>query len=67
MVLALFLWTSETMAAGPSVSIDLGADAPKQTAVVVQILMLLTVLSLDRKSTRLNSSHGGISRMPSSA
>ena len=46
MVLALFLWTSETMAAGPSVSIDLGADAPKQTAVVVQILMLLTVLSL---------------------
>ena len=25
------------------------------------------ILSLDRKSTRLNSSHGGISRMPSSA
>ena len=25
------------------------------------------VFSLDRKSTRLNSSHGGISRMPSSA
>lgn len=33
-------------AAGPSVSIDLGADSPKQTAVVIQILILLTVLSL---------------------
>ena len=28
---------------------------------------LLTELAVDRKSTRLNSSHGGISRMPSSA
>jgi len=34
------------MAAGPSVSIDLGTDSPKQTAVVIQILILLTVLSL---------------------
>lgn len=33
-------------AAGPSVSIDLGTDSPKQTAVVIQILILLTVLSL---------------------
>lgn len=33
-------------ATGPSVSIDLGPDAPKHTAVVIQILMLLTVLSL---------------------
>lgn len=33
-------------AAGPSVSIDLGSDSPKQTAVVIQILILLTVLSL---------------------
>jgi flagellar biosynthetic protein FliP len=31
---------------GPSVSIDLGGDGPKQTAVVIQILILLTVLSL---------------------
>lgn len=31
---------------GPSVSIDLGGDGPKQTAVVIQILVLLTVLSL---------------------
>ena len=45
-------------AAGPSVSIDLGSEGPKQTAVVIQILISLTVLSLaDRKSTRLNSSH----------
>ena len=28
---------------------------------------LFVVVSGDRKSTRLNSSHGGISRMPSSA
>ena len=44
--LTLVAWPTETMATGPSVSIDLGSDAPKQTAVVIQILMLLTVLSL---------------------
>ena len=27
----------------------------------------IILLGIDRKSTRLNSSHGGISRMPSSA
>ena len=43
---ALVLSASNATAAGPSVSIDLGSDAPKQTAVVVQILILLTVLSL---------------------
>ena len=37
---------SEAAAAGPSVSIDFGADGPKQTAVVIQIVILLTVLSL---------------------
>ena len=37
---------SESVAAGPSVSIDFGADGPKQTTVVIQILILLTVLSL---------------------
>jgi flagellar biosynthetic protein FliP len=42
----LVLSASHVAAAGPSVSIDLGSDAPKQTAVVVQILILLTVLSL---------------------
>jgi flagellar biosynthetic protein FliP len=36
----------EVVAAGPSVSIDFGADGPKQTAVTIQILILLTVLSL---------------------
>ena len=43
---AFVLSASNVAAAGPSVSIDLGSDAPKQTAVVVQILILLTVLSL---------------------
>lgn len=43
---AFVLSASNATAAGPSVSIDLGSDAPKQTAVVVQILILLTVLSL---------------------
>jgi flagellar biosynthetic protein FliP len=36
----------EAVAVGPSVSIDLGADGAKHTAVVIQILILLTVLSL---------------------
>ena len=36
----------EAVAVGPSVSIDFGADGPKQTAVVIEILILLTVLSL---------------------
>lgn len=39
-------WPETAWAAGPSVSIDLGSDGPKQTAVVIQILILLTVLSL---------------------
>ncbi len=33
-------------AAGPSVSLDFGSEGPKQMAVVIQILILLTVLSL---------------------
>ena len=32
-----------------------------------QVPAILDVYGIDRKSTRLNSSHGGISRMPSSA
>ena len=36
----------DVLAAGPSVTIDLGSDGAKHTAVVVQILILLTVLSL---------------------
>lgn len=46
----LFLWLllldSPVQAQGPSVTIDLGQQGPKQTAVVLQILALLTVLSL---------------------
>ncbi|MBX3331941.1 MAG: flagellar type III secretion system pore protein FliP [Nitrospira sp.] len=42
----LVMSPSEAAAVGPSVSIDFGADGPKQTAVVIQILILLTVLSL---------------------
>jgi flagellar biosynthesis protein FliP len=45
-VMLLCLSSSGAAAGGPSVSIDLGADGPKQTAVVIQILILLTVLSL---------------------
>lgn len=37
---------AEAATNGPSVSIDLGAGGPKQMAVVIQILILLTVLSL---------------------
>lgn len=47
LVVALcLLMPAVASAAGPSVSIDLGSDSPKQTAVVIQILILLTVLSL---------------------
>lgn len=42
----LVMPSSEATAVGPSVSIDFGEGGPKQTAVVVQILILLTVLSL---------------------
>jgi flagellar biosynthesis protein FliP len=47
LVVALcLLMPAVASATGPSVSIDLGSDSPKQTAVVIQILILLTVLSL---------------------
>jgi flagellar biosynthetic protein FliP len=45
-ILFLLASSSEAVAGGPSVSIDLGSGGPKQTAVVIQILILLTVLSL---------------------
>lgn len=38
--------SSDAAAGGPSVSLDLGTGGPKQAAVVIQILILLTVLSL---------------------
>ena len=45
-VAVLLATPTETLAGGPSISIDLGGDASNHTAVVVQILILLTVLSL---------------------
>lgn len=42
----LLIPLSDAVASGPSVSFDFGPDGPKQTAVVIQILILLTVLSL---------------------
>lgn len=42
----LLLPLSDAVASGPSVSLDFGSGGPKQTAVVIQILILLTVLSL---------------------
>lgn len=42
----LLMPSSGSAASGPSVSIDFGANGPQQTAVVIQILILLTVLSL---------------------
>ena len=47
LVCLLFGMTQDAIgAANPSVTIDLGQTGPKQTAVVLQILALLTVLSL---------------------
>jgi flagellar biosynthetic protein FliP len=45
-MMLLVMAPPEAVAVGPSVSIDLGADGAKHTAVVIQILILLTVLSL---------------------
>ncbi|HJR76563.1 MAG TPA: flagellar type III secretion system pore protein FliP [Nitrospiraceae bacterium] len=42
----MLLQGAPALAQGPSVTIDLGQQGPKQTAVVLQILALLTVLSL---------------------
>ena len=36
-------------------------------AITVALVLLLNRFALDRKSTRLNSSHPSLSRMPSSA
>lgn len=44
--LAVAAWTGEVRADGPAITIDLGSAAKGQTSVVMQILGLLTVLSL---------------------
>ncbi|MFN3680433.1 MAG: flagellar type III secretion system pore protein FliP [Nitrospira sp.] len=47
LTILLCCWpTTDTWASGATISIDLGSDSPKQTAAVIQILILLTVLSL---------------------
>lgn len=45
-LLACLLGASSAQAEGPTLTLDLGAGGTKQTAVVLQILALLTVLSL---------------------
>ena len=40
---------------------------PNWISIVVLLVFLLWAYGRDRKSTRLNSSHAGLSRMPSSA
>ena len=45
------------------VAVQLGIDAKKSD----QVVRGAVVLPKDRKSTRLNSSHSSVSRMPSSA
>ncbi len=45
-MLCFLISLSDAAASGPSLTLDFGPDGPKQTAVVIQILILLTVLSL---------------------
>ena len=44
-----------------------GLEALSLTFVIMRACFAKTVAHVDRKSTRLNSSHSGESRMPSSA
>ena len=53
----LLMPSSGSAASGPSVSIDFGANGPQQTAVVIQILILLTVLSLAPALFKLGGIH----------
>ena len=57
-----FVWTSANPGAGMNQSLTFG-DTPHETS----IDWLKASEELDRKSTRLNSSHVALSRMPSSA
>ena len=57
-----------------AISLYLGADSPKQAVLRLharhtkrKFLQFRAKVQLDRKSTRLNSSHSTSSRMPSSA
>ena len=46
---------------------EIGGQATSALGDLLEQTLLSTNQEVDRKSTRLNSSHGGISRMPSSA
>ena len=43
------------------------SDPGLWTSIAITVILVVSVLAIDRKSTRLNSSHSGESRMPSSA
>ena len=64
-----FMSTGVRHAVGPflkPIVADLGLDRASFSAVIALSLFLYGVF-IDRKSTRLNSSHYALSRMPSSA
>ena len=44
-----------------------GSSQTLPVVIAINLLALIGILSRDRKSTRLNSSHDSASRMPSSA
>ena len=58
-------WTPDVYQGAPTPVTAFMSSATKVAALVVMLRVLLT--ALDRKSTRLNSSHRTVSRMPSSA
>ena len=59
--------TAENQAGGVLVAIEAVAVGPGGLDLVIHGTTATTNAVLDRKSTRLNSSHSGESRMPSSA
>ena len=74
MVLGYFLYESIFLGYGLAAAGSIGGNAIQAVAGVILAAALYAVLSkvpqikkADRKSTRLNSSHSSVSRMPSSA
>ena len=65
-----YLFTSESVSEGhPDKVCDRISDSIVDLMLghMPEARIALDMFMIDRKSTRLNSSHGGISRMPSSA
>ena len=60
-------WGQQHVHAGPLVVLDVREPWELQTASVKPVGFDLVSIPIDRKSTRLNSSHVKRSRMPSSA